>query len=247
MIKVIQMGILVKDKTVVVPGEVLADDLGFVPGHGTYRQNQKILASRLGLVNIEGKVIKTIPLAGRYLPKRNDVVIGRVMDILVSGWRVDINSPYTAVLSSKETPEFIEKNEDLTRYFDLDDHVVAKITNVTSQNLVDLTVRDQGLRKIRGGRIISVNTHKVPRIIGKKGSMVTMIKQATNCRIIVGQNGWIWIDGEPDKENIAVQAIKKIENESHLSGLTERIKEFLEKETGIKVEIEDKGDYNGLQ
>jgi len=241
------MGILVKDKTVVVPGEVLADDLGFVPGHGTYRQNQKILASRLGLVNIEGKVIKTIPLAGRYLPKRNDVVIGRVMDILVSGWRVDINSPYTAVLSSKETPEFIEKNEDLTRYFDLDDHVVAKITNVTSQNLVDLTVRDQGLRKIRGGRIISVNTHKVPRIIGKKGSMVTMIKQATNCRIIVGQNGWIWIDGEPDKENIAVQAIKKIENESHLSGLTERIKEFLEKETGIKVEIEDKGDYNGLQ
>lgn len=241
------MGVLVKDKTVVVPGEVLADDLGFIPGHGTYRQNQKILASRLGLANIEGKVIKTIPLAGRYLPKRNDIVIGRVMDILVSGWRVDINSPYTAVLSSKETPEFIERNEDLTRYFDLDDHVVAKITNVTSQNLVDLTVRDQGLRKIRGGRIISVNTHKVPRIIGKKGSMVTMIKQATNCRIIVGQNGWIWVDGEPDKENIAIQAIRKIEDESHLSGLTERIKEFLEKETGAKIEVEDKGDYNGLQ
>lgn len=241
------MGLLVKDKTVVVPGEVLADDLGFIPGHGTYRQNQKILASRLGLTNIEGKVIKTIPLAGRYLPKRNDVVIGRVMDILVSGWRVDINSPYTAVLSSKETPEFIEKNEDLTRYFDLDEYVVAKITNVTSQNLVDLTVRDQGLRKIRGGRILSVNTHKVPRIIGKKGSMVTMIKQATNCRIIVGQNGWIWVDGEPDKENIAVQAIRKIEDESHLSGLTERIKEFLEKSTGTKIEIEDKGDYNGLQ
>lgn len=241
------MGLLVKDKTVVVPGEVLADDLGFIPGHGTYRQNQKILASRLGLTNIEGKVIKTIPLAGRYLPKRNDIVIGKVMDILVSGWRVDINSPYTAVLSSKETPEFIEKNEDLTRYFDLDEYVVAKITNVTSQNLVDLTVRDQGLRKIRGGRILSVNTHKVPRIIGKKGSMVTMIKQATNCRIIVGQNGWIWVDGEPDKENIAVQAIRKIENESHLSGLTERIKEFLEKSIGTKIEIEDKGDYNGLQ
>lgn len=241
------MGVLVKDKTVVVPGEVLADDLGFIPGHGTYRQNQKVLASRLGLANIEGKVIKTIPLAGRYLPKRNDVVIGRVMDILVSGWRVDINSPYTAVLSSKETPEFIERNEDLTRYFDLDDHVVGKITNVTSQNLVDLTVRDQGLRKIRGGRIVEVNTHKVPRIIGKKGSMVTMIKQATNCRIIVGQNGWIWVDGEPDKENIAVHAIRKIEDESHLSGLTERIKEFLEKETGIKIEVEDKGDYNGLQ
>src|SRR3989344_1890614 len=189
------MGLLIKDKTVAVPGEVLADDIGFIPGFGTYRIDNRILASRLGLVQVDGKVIKTIPMAGRYLPKRNDVVIGRVMDVLISGWRVDINSPYTAVLSSKETPEFIEKNEDLTRYFDLDDHVVAKITNVTSQNLVDLTVRDQGLRKLRGGRIITVNTHKVPRIIGKKGSMVSMIKQATNCRITAGQNGLIWLDG----------------------------------------------------
>lgn len=241
------MSILVNNKTVVVPGELLADDMSIIPGNGTYRMANKVLASKLGLVNIEGKVIKIIPLAGRYLPKRNDVVIGKVVDILVSGWRVDINSPYTAVLSSKETPEFIDKNEDLTKFFDLEDYVVAKIINVTSQNLVDLTVRDQGLRKIKGGRIITVNTHKVPRIIGKKGSMVTMIKQATNCRIIVGQNGLVWIDGDPEKENIAVQAIRKIEEESHLSGLTERMKDFLEEKTGLKVEIDYKGDYNGLQ
>jgi exosome complex component RRP4 len=242
------MVILVKDKEVVVPGEILADDLGYIPGYGTHRMQNKLMASRLGLVNIEGKVIKIIPLAGKYLPKRNDIVIGRVVDILMMGWRCEINSPYTAMLSSKETPEFIEKNEDLTRYFDLDDYLVAKIVNVTSQNLVDLSVRDQGLRKLRGGRIIKVNTHKVPRIIGKKGSMVSMIKQATNCRIIVGQNGLIWIDGEPAKENIAVEAIQKIENESHMSGLTERMKEFLETITGTKLIMdESKGDYNGLQ
>ena len=242
------MVLLTKDKDVVVPGEVLADDLGYIPGYGTHRMNSKLMASRLGLVNVEGKVIKIIPLAGKYLPKRNDIVIGRVIDILMSGWRVEINSPYSAMLSSKETPEFIEKNEDLTRYFDLDDYLVAKIVNVTSQNLVDLSVRDQGLRKIRGGRIIKVNTHKVPRIIGKKGSMVSMIKQATTCRIIVGQNGLIWIDGEPDKENIAVEAILKIENESHLSGLTERMKTYLEQITGVKLSMdESKGDYNGLQ
>jgi len=242
------MALIVKDKDVVVPGEILADDLGFIPGYGTHRMQNKLMASRLGLVNIEGKVIKIIPLAGKYLPKRNDIVIGRVIDILMGGWRVEINSPYSAMLSSKETPEFIEKNEDLTRYFDLDDYLVAKIVNVTSQNLVDLSVRDQGLRKIRGGRIIEVNTHKVPRIIGKKGSMVSMIKQATGCRIIVGQNGLIWVDGEPAKENIAVTAIEKIENESHMSGLTERMKEFLENATGVKLSMDDpKGDYNGLQ
>jgi len=240
------MGLLVKDKQVAVPGDVLADDLGFIPGFGTYRNNHNLMCSRLGLVNIEGKVIKVIPLSGRYLPRRNDVVIGRVFDILMMGWRVNINSPYSAVLSSKETQDFIEKNEDLSRYFDLDDYMVCKVTNVTSQNLIDVTVRDQGLRKLKGGRIINVNTHKVPRIIGKKGSMVSMIKQATGCRIIVGQNGLIWIDGEPDKENIAVDAIRKIESESHIPGLTDRMKNHLEGITGVKL-VFNEGDYNGLQ
>ncbi len=240
------MSLLVKDKEVVVPGDVLADDLGFIPGFGTYRSNNQLICSRLGLVNADGKVIKIIPLSGKYLPRRNDVVIARVFDILMMGWRVDINSPYSAVLSSKETPDFIEKGDDLSKYFDLDDYLVCKVTNVTSQFLVDVSARDQGLRKLKGGRIIHVNTHKVPRIIGKKGSMVSMIKQATNCRIIVGQNGLVWIDGEPDKENLAVETIRKIEEESHMSGLTERIKIYLEEKTGVKL-VTTEGDYNGLQ
>ena len=104
-----------------------------------------------------------------------------------------------------------------------------KIVIVTSQKLVDVTMKGPGLRKLKGGRIIDVSTHKVPRIIGKQGSMVVMIKDATKCNIVVGQNGWIWIDGEPTNELLAIQTIRKIEKESHLSGLTDRIKEFLEK------------------
>jgi len=241
------MGLLVKDKQVAVPGDVLADDIGFIPGFGTYRNSHNLVCSRLGLVNVEGKVVKVIPLSGKYLPRRNDIVVGRIMDILMAGWRVDISSPYTAVLSSKETAEFIERNDDLSRHFDLDEYIVCKVTNVTSQNLVDVSCRDQGLRKLRGGRILRVNNHKVPRIIGKKGSMVSMIKQATGCRIIVGQNGVVWIDGEPEKENMAVNAIRKIEAESHMPGLTDRMKTYLEEVTGVKLSLNDGGDYNGLQ
>ena len=61
--------------------------------------------------------------------------------------------------------------------------------------------------------------------------MITMIKDATDCKIIVGQNGRIWIHGvDPDKEIVATAAIMKIEHESHTEGLTDRIKEFLDKE-----------------
>jgi exosome complex component RRP4 len=85
-----------------------------------------------------------------------------------------------------------------------------------------------GLRKLDTGRIIRVNPNKVPRIIGKEGSMVSMIKAETNCRITVGQNGVIWVSGNPKEELIAVSMIRKIERESHISGLTERIKAEIE-------------------
>ncbi|KYK26345.1 hypothetical protein AYK26_05115 [Euryarchaeota archaeon SM23-78] len=233
--------LVVKDKDIVVPGEVLAKGMNFLPGHGTYRNNDEIIANRLGLLTVDGKVLKTVPLAGRYLPKKNDTIIGRVMDILMSGWRLDINSAYPAVLPLKDaTFSYIAKGADLTKYFELDDYVVVKITNVTSQNLVDVTCKGQGLHKLRGGRIIQVNTHKVPRIIGKKGSMVSLIKKATGCKIIVGQNGTAWISGEPEMEVIAVNAIKMIEEQSHVSGLTDKVKDFLEKATGKKLEVSEK-------
>jgi len=76
--------------------------------------------------------------------------------------------------------------------------------------------------------MIDVTSSKVPRIIGKQGSMISLIKNATNCRIVVGQNGKVWISGDdPGKEMIATEAILKIEQEAHTSGLTDKISAFL--------------------
>ena len=222
--------IIAEDKSISVPGETLAVGMDILPGSGTYREGEKIVANRLGLVIIDGRTIKLLPLSGRYLPKTGDTIICKVIDVGFSGWRLDTNSAYSAMMSLKDaTSEFIARGANLTQYYDLGDYIVCKIVNVTSQKLVDVTMKGPGLRKLKGGRIIEVDPHKVPRIIGKQGSMVTMIKDATRCNISVGQNGLIWIDGEPMNELLAIQAIRKIESESHLSGLTEKIKEFLEK------------------
>lgn len=222
--------ILVQDKQIVAPGETLATGMGYLPSWGTYRDGDAIHANRLGLVQVDGKVIKLVPLTGVYLPRTNDVIIAHVIDVLLSGWRVETYSPYPAVLTLAEaTSEFIPKKADLTRYFDIGDHIMCKVANVTSQNLVDVSMKGMGLRKLQGGRIVQVDAHKVPRVIGKNGSMVSLIKDHTGCNILVGQNGAIWIHGEPEGEVIAVEAINRICAESHMSGLTDKMQQWLTK------------------
>src|SRR3989338_5781029 len=222
--------VMVKEKDIVVPGETLAVGMDNLPGQGTYREGENIMASRLGVVQLDGRAIKLIPLSGRYIPKRGDVIICKVIDVGFSGWRLDTNSPYSAMMSLKEaTSEYIPRGADLTQYYALGDYIVGEIINVTSQKLVDVAMKGPGLRKLKGGRVIEVASNKVPRIIGKAGSMVSMIKDATGCNITVGQNGLVWIEGTPENEFLAIQTIRKIENESHLSGLTDKIKAYLEK------------------
>ncbi len=222
------MAMIASDKSIVVPGEELASGMDFLPTSGTYRDGDSIIAARLGMLQVDGRLLKIIPLSGKYLPKRGDVIIAKVIDITLNGWRCDINSAYSALLSMKDgTSEFIARGADLTRYYTFGDYLIAGITNVTSQNIVDLTLKGPGLKKLGDGRVISIDPNKVPRVIGKAASMVTMLNDATGCRISVGQNGIIWLQGTPESEIVAVKAIRKIEAESHTSGLTERIKEFL--------------------
>jgi exosome complex component RRP4 len=234
-----QMGkLLVEQRNVVVPGDVLAEGMDYLPGQWTYRKDDLIYAGRMGLLAVDGRALRIIALSGAYSPKRNDVIIAEVTDVLMSGWRVNTNCAYSAMLSSRDaTNEFISRSADLTDFFNLGDFMVAKIVKVTSQKLIDISTKGPGLRKLYGGRVIKVNCNKVPRIIGKQGSMVSLVKNATGCKIIVGQNGLIWLSGKPMAEVIAIKTISKIQEEAHIPGLTERITAYLQKECkGLKVE-----------
>ncbi len=219
----------VKDREIVVPGQELARGMDFLPAGAAFREKDSIIASQVGLVSINGNVVKLIPLSGRYVPKVGDLVIGKVTDMNFNNWFVDIGYAYEAALSLRDVPEYIERSADLSRYYYFDDMIVAKVVKVTKAMNIDLTMKDHGLSKLIGGRIILITPNKVPRVIGKAGSMVDMIKRASNCRITVAQNGRIWLKGNNAKEeNLAAMAIMKIEKESHVEGLTDKVARFLE-------------------
>lgn len=228
------MSLLVENKNIVVPGDILAEGMDFLPGEGAFREGNNIISSRLGLISVDGRAVKIIPLSGTYRPRAGDRIICRVIDVSYSGWRVDTNTAYSAMLSMSEaTSSYIERGSDLNRIFTVGDYLLAKITNVTGQNLIDISMKGPGLHKLGPGRILQISPVKVPRVIGKQGSMVTMIKNATDTQITVGQNGLIWLRGrDPEKELIAVETIRKIEREAHKQGLTDTIQSFLVSKVG---------------
>lgn len=219
----------VKDRDIVIPGDVLAEGIEYLPAGKAFRENDKILSSTIGLVSLKGRVIKVIPLAGKYIPKKGDVVIGKIVDILRMGWIVDVISPYTADLNIGEaTTDYIDlAKTSLNKYYDLGDYLLGEIIGVSEKRFVKITTKHRPYRKLKGGNIMEVSPTKIPRIIGKQGSMIKTLKDGSNCDIVVGQNGLVWIKGTPEKEALVANAVKRIEEESHTQGLTDKIKKML--------------------
>ena len=214
-------------REVVIPGQPL-DGRGLRPGSGTYSEGGRIYAALLGIRDERSGTVNVIPLSGRYMPRPGDAVIGQVTDLGPGHWLLDINSPYPAPLHAVETPWRIDYG-DTASYLRIGDLVLAEVLTVDEIRRVQVTLNRDGLRKLEGGQLVQISYAKVPRVIGKKGSMVSLIKNFTRCRIFVGQNGCIWVDGEPQDAAVAVAAIRLIEQYAQAVGLTEAVHAFLQR------------------
>lgn len=215
-------------RTVVVPGEIIVSGEDYLPGEGVRREGENVVASRFGLAEQAGRAVKVIPLTGAYVPRRNNVILGRVTDVLHNGWLVDIDCPSNGFLPVAESPRFINQHE-MDQFLAIGDMVVAKIWSIKGRG-IDLTIRGNGLGKIEGGYIFRVNASRVPRIIGREGSMIGLIKQHTGCGVTVGQNGWVWVDGPSTEATVkARKAIQYIADNVHVGGLTDHMEEWFSK------------------
>ncbi|MCS4541337.1 MAG: exosome complex RNA-binding protein Rrp4 [Euryarchaeota archaeon] len=232
------MAVFVENRSLVIPGDLIAEG-NFKASDGTFQEQDRIYASVLGLVDVgPNKTIRVIPFAGKYMPKINDVVIGKVVDLRFITWIIDINAPYLADLHANEV---LDRKVDLTeidllRFYDVGDLLISKVIDIDEEKNIRLTTKAPGLGKLHGGRLVKISPVKVPRIIGRSGSMIKLIKDETKCEILASSNGRVWIKGKDSNlENLAIQAILKIEQEAHTTGLTDRIKEMLQKERGEKI------------
>jgi len=217
------------DRKILLPGDLVEED-DLKPGRGMFKEDGKIYASRLGVKRVRSGYINVAAQSGRYEPQEGEKVIGTVTDINSSFWMVDVNAPNPAVLHVNDVPWMVDYG-DTASYIEVGDALLIKITSVDEQNKMQVTMDEEGLKKLTDGQIIEIPPSQVPRVIGRGGSMISMLKKYTDCKIFVGQNGRIWIDGDLEGQYLATKAIKMIEENAQAVGLTDLVKEFLEKNT----------------
>ena len=147
-------------------------------------------------------------------------------------WELDINSCYVGFLPAQDVfgRDFSAHADELATKLRTGDLVAARIANFdrTRDPLVSISDRDLG--KIDSGVLMEISPSKVPRLIGKKGSMIQMIEEATDAAITIGQNGWVVVSCEsPEGLLKAKKAIQMVNEQAHVANLTDQVKEMLDK------------------
>ena len=214
----------------VIPGDVVTTG-PFRPEQNVILDGNKIISTTIGISEIYDDSVKVIPLTGKYIPKINDLVIGKVISHSSLSWELDINSCYVGFLPAQDVfgRDFSAHADELTSKLKSGDLVAARIANFDRTRDPLVTISDRDLGKIDSGDLVKISPSKVPRLIGKRGSMIQMIEMATNAAVTIGQNGWVVVSCEtPEGLLKAKKAIEMINEKAHVANLTDQVKEMLE-------------------
>lgn len=211
----------VSNRGVVLPGQLVGESI--YHDINCFREDKGVFSSVYGTVRTRDDRVRIIPLGGIYLPNVDDLVIGVIIDASANGYGVEINSPYIANMPREES-SIDQRKREIKSGFNVGDIINAKIIHVNEVNSSILG----GPRMLEDGIIIEIDPKRVSRVIGKKKSMLSMIRDKTGCSVIVGQNGRVWIKGK--NTGLVMDIIKKIEDEALTQGLTDKISNILSKE-----------------
>ena len=213
----------------VLPGDVI------VTGDYKLEQNvilegNKVMSTAIGFSEIKNDIVSVKPLTGFYIPKTDDLVVGKIISYNAFSWEIDINSYYSGVLTASDIfgKDYLPSRDDLSLKLKIGDNILTRIVNIGSREPF-LTIADENLGKIDSGELIKISPTKIPHLIGKYGSMIQTIEASTNTTITVGQNGLIILkyDNSTDLKK-AITCLGVITDLHDDSNIEEKIKNILD-------------------
>jgi exosome complex component RRP4 len=222
---------MVDKRKYVIPGDVVTTG-PFRPEQNVVLVGDKIISTTIGISEIYDDSVKVLSLTGKYIPKIDDLVIGKVISHTSLSWELDINSCYVGFLPAQDVfgRDFSAHADELSSKLKTGDLVAARIANFDRTRDPLVTISDRDLGKIDSGDLVKISPSKVPRLIGKKGSMIQMIEMSTDAAVTIGQNGWVVVSCESTEGLLkAKKAIEMVNDKAHIANLTDQVKEMLDK------------------
>ena len=213
----------------VLPGDVIVTG-DYRPEQNVMLDGNRLMSTAVGFSEIEDNLVTVTPLTGLYTPKTDDLVIGKIVSHNALSWEVDINSYYPGILTAFDIfgKDYSASRDDLSLKLNTCDVILARIANVGSRDPL-LTIIGENLGKIDSGELVKISPTKIPRLIGKHGSMIQSIEASTNATITVGQNGLIVVSCDETNGLLkALAAIRMVDEQAHLVNLTDKVKKMLE-------------------
>ncbi len=212
----------------VIPGEVVARG-SYRADSNVMRVGDRLVSTRVGMAEIGHDVVRVVPLSGPYIPRIDDLIVGKVIDYSAFAWEVDMNSCFFGILPAASVfgRDYSPAKDSLTDRLAVGDMIAANVVAFDRTRDPLLSISGPNLGRIPRGHVVRISPTKVPRLIGKKGSMIKSIESGTNCRMLIGQNGVVVIVGSTDNVLKASQAVTLVEEEAHSADLTEKVQKLL--------------------
>jgi len=177
------------------PGEPLTSSQAFMRGHGTYVDNDEVIASVAGTIERVNKLISVRAVRTRYNPEVGDLVVGRITEVQPRRWKVDANSRQDAVLmlSSVNLPGGVQRRKlesdelQMRTFFEEGDLLVAEVQAFFADGAMSLHTRSLRYGKLRNGQLVTVP----PALIRRLKSHFLSLPCGVD--LILGLNGYVWV------------------------------------------------------
>ncbi|KAK7039596.1 hypothetical protein R3P38DRAFT_2900589 [Favolaschia claudopus] len=177
------------------PGETITSSQAYMRGHGTYVENEEVIASVAGTIERVNKLITVRAIRTKYNAEVGDLVVARITEVQPRRWKVDANSRQDAVLmlSSVNLPGGVQRRKlesdelQMRNFFEEGDLLVAEVQAFFSDGAMSLHTRSLKYGKLRNGQLVTIPPILVRRL---KSHFITL---PCGVDLILGLNGYIWV------------------------------------------------------
>ena len=198
----------------VTPGMAIGPCAGKRIGSGAIALNDEIIATKLGWAREFNGTVSVDPINSSYIPRSGDLIVATVAEVRNNLWFMNINGAFQGLLPMSLAPWKVEFGA-ARQHMDIGDIMLARVQEVDEAHNIVLTMKGVGLRRLKEGIMSEISMNHISRLRGEGDSTLRELKEVSDCRIIVGENGRVWVDGDSDGIAFMRTVLDLVRNDGH--------------------------------